>query len=326
MRLFAAVSTLLTSLVVIATASAENAIQLSAGATSAPTRMAGNIDSWAALAIVATALISAWAINHYAARVRTVGTLVSALACLSVAAWFFFYILNTGFLENPKPNQTPLDSAKPALLWIQASLSLVAGLFLLLVFKRRLNDSEMLAISAKNATDRYGSVSRFLHWSIAILFLALIPMGIFTSIIPEDTAYRNAYYVVHKTLGVIVFLLLLLRLIWNGLSPKPALESSLKPIERKLAHGVHVALYLMMIALPLTGFIMTSYHGYPTFFFAWEFGPLWAPSDSATIIWGSLHKYLLPYLLYLILGAHILGALKHRFLDKHSEGMKRMLS
>jgi len=326
MRLITALSTLLFSSIVTANTNPDSAIQLSAGASSAISRMEGNIDSWAALAIVTIALISAWTINHYAAKIRTFGALLSALACLSVAAWFFFYILNTGFLENPKPNQTPLDSAKPALLWIQASLSLVAGLFLLLVFKRRLTDTERLPISVQNATDRYGSVSRFLHWSIAILFLALIPMGIFTSIIPEDTAYRNAYYVVHKTLGVIVFLLLLIRLIWNGLSPKPALESSLKPIERKLAHGVHFALYLMMIALPITGVVMTSYHGYPTFFFAWELPPLWAPSDSATIIWGSLHKYLLPYLLYLILGAHILGALKHRYLDKHSEGMKRILS
>lgn len=80
-----------------------------------------------------------------------------------------------------------------------------------------------------------------------------------------------------------------------------------------------------MVAVPLTGFIMTSYHGYPTFFFAWELPPLWAPSDTATIIWGSLHKYLLPYLLYVVLGAHVLGALKHRFIDKHEDAFKRMV-
>ena len=81
----------------------------------------------------------------------------------------------------------------------------------------------------------------------------------------------------------------------------------------------------MMLAFPLTGFIMTSYHGYPTFFFAWELAPLWSPSDKATIVWGSLHKYLLPYLLYIALGAHILGALKHHFVDRHRHALRRML-
>ena len=150
-------------------------------------------------------------------------------------------------------------------------------------------------------------------------------MGIFTSIIPEGTPWRNAYYVVHKTLGVVLFVLVLVRLAWNRVSPRPALDESLTPAERKLAHGAHVALYAMMLAFPLTGFIMPSYHGYPTFFFAWELAPLWAPSDTATIIWGSLHKYLLPYLIYIVVGAHVLGALKHKYLDKHGDAFTRMV-
>lgn len=305
---------------------ADGAINLAAGGHGPSVRLAGNLDSVIALAIVITSIVTAWSLNYSVPKVRVIGTLLAASACFAVATWFFFFVMGTGFLEHPKPNQTPLDSAKPALLWVQSSIALLSGLLLLIAANRQSKSTETLVLAAKNENDRYGRVSRMLHWTIAILFIALIPMGIFASIIPEGTEYRNAYYVVHKTIGVIVLALLLFRLLWNRKSPRPSLDASLTPREHKLAHGVHIALYLMMFAVPVTGFVMTSFHGYPTFFFVWELPPLWAPSDTATIIWGTLHKYLLPYLLYIILGAHILGALKHHFVDKHDAALKRMVS
>ena len=302
-----------------------NAIQLAAGGTGESVRAAGHLDSWTALAIVLSSLVIAGCLNYSAPRVRAIGSVLAGLACFAVALWFFHFVVASGFLENPKPNQTPLDSAKPSLLWLQGSIAAIAGLYLLAMAYRQGLNTQSLQLTAGNETGRYGWVSRMLHWTIAILFLALIPMGIFSSIIPENTPYRTAYYVVHKTVGVVVFVLVLIRLGWNFISPRPTLDTELTTKERKMAHGVHLLLYLMMIALPLTGFVMTSYHGYPTFFFAWELAPLWAPSDEATIIWGSLHKYLLPYLLYIILGAHVLGALKHRYIDKHSSAFKRIV-
>ncbi len=289
------------------------------------TRLAGNVESWISLAILLTSILTAWAMNYSAPKVRVFGTVLAALGCFGVAAWFFFFVINSGFLEEPKPNQTPLDSAKPTLLWMQAIIALLAGLFLLMVARHQSKSNDILVLKAANEQNRYGRVSRLLHWTIAFLFLALIPMGIFSSIITEGTEYRNAYYVVHKTLGVTVFFLVLLRLVWNRLSTRPVLDASLKPHERKLAHGAHLTLYFMMIFFPITGFMMTSYHGYPTYFFIWELPPLWAQSD-VYIIWGSVHKYLLPYLVYIVLGAHILGVLKHQFIDRHAFAFKRMAS
>jgi len=288
-------------------------------------RLEGDVDSWLALAIVLTSIVTAWAINYGAPKVRVFGTVLAALGCFSVAAWFFFFVVSSGFLEEPKPNQTPMDSAKPALLWIQATIALLSGFFLLLIAGRQSKSNEVLVLSAENEQSRYGRVSRLLHWTIAILILALIPMGIFTSIIPESTEYRNAYYVVHKTIGVTVFFLVLFRLVWNRVSIRPKLDSSLTAREHKLAHRTHITLYFMMLALPVTGYMMTSYHGFQTYFFVWELQPLWEKSD-VYIIWGSFHKYLLPYLIYIVLGAHILGALKHQFLDKNGSAFKRMAS
>ncbi len=326
MHFLPAISIIFLTLGIAAPTLADGAINLAAGGHGPSVRLAGNLDSWIALTIIVSSIATAWFMNYSAPRVRVIGTVLAASGCLAVAAWFFFFVMGTGFLENPKPNQTPLDSAKPALLWMQACIALLSGLLLLLVAYRQSKSKETLVLSAENEHNRYGRVSRMLHWTIAILFIVLIPMGIFSSIIPEGTAYRNAYYVVHKTIGVTVFVLLIARMVWNRMSPRPSLATSLTPREHKLAHGVHIALYVMMFAVPVTGFVMTSFHGYPTFFFAWELPPLWAPSDTATIIWGTGHKYLLPYLLYIILGAHILGALKHHYIDRHEGALKRMVS
>ena len=284
-----------------------------------------NPGAWVSMGIVFLSVLTSWALNYSASRVRVFGTILAAVGCLLLAAWFFLFIINSGILENPKPNQTPLDSAKPSLLWIQSITALLTGLFLLYIASRQSKNTSVLALTAKNESNRYGKVSRMLHWTIAILFISLIPMGIFASMIPEDTEYRNAYYVVHKTIGVTVFLLVIVRLIWNRLSRRPSLDSALTSREEKLAHRAHNTLYFMMLAIPITGFMMTSYHGYETYFFFWEMQPLWEESEIYQV-WGGFHKYLLPYLIYIVLGAHILGALKHQFIDKHANAFKRMVS
>ncbi len=282
-----------------------------------------NFESWIALAIVVMSLVTAWSMNYRTPEVRAFGTMLAALGCFAVVGWFVL-VLGTGVLDDPKPNQAPMDSAKPALLWMQAALALAAALALSWAAMRQLGKTDELDLPARNQDDRYGLVSRVLHWTMAILILALIPIGMFASMIPEDAWFRNQYYVVHKTIGVLVFFLLLARLAWNRNSKRPGLDAPLKPVERRWAHRVHILLYILLLAMPITGWVMTSYHGYPTFFFAWEVDPFWGESD-AYIIWGTFHKYLLPYLLYIILGAHILGALKHQFIDRHSTALKRMV-
>lgn len=289
-------------------------------------RLPGYGESWIALAIVLGSFFAAWFLNHRAPRVRVIGTLLAASGCFAIAGWFFFYVLGTGFMENPKPYDAPMDAAKPALLWLQSLAAMIAGIGLLVVAFRQSKDTSELLLEGVNEENRYGLVSRVLHWTIAILFIAMIPMGIYATMIPEGTSYRLEYYVVHKTIGVLIFALVIFRLIWNQMSKRPQLDTHLKPVERYLAHGAHIALYGLMIGLPITGFIMTSYFGAPTYFFIFELQPLWEPSETAILVWAILHKYLLPYLVFVILGAHVLGALKHQFLDKQGGGLQRMVS
>jgi cytochrome b561 len=284
----------------------------------------GNQASWIALAILITAVSTAWFMNCSTPKMRAFGTFLAALECFAMVIWFE-NVLATGIIENPKPSQTPMDSAKPTLLWIQAGVALVAGLVLFITAFKQSQGSEAITLTAKNEPERYGLVSRMIHWTTAILFISLIPMGIFTSMIPEDAWFRNHYYIIHKSIGVTVFILFFLRVFWNRRSRRPELDVSLKPAERRWAHRAHIALYVMMISIPVTGYFMTSYHGFPTYFFAWELQPFWGQSQ-AYLFWGVFHKYILQYLVYIILGAHIVGALKHHFIDKHASAFKRMVS
>jgi cytochrome b561 len=283
-----------------------------------------HFESWVALAIVIFSFGVAWLLNHRAPKLRASGTLLAALGCFGVVFWFTA-ILDTGVLDNPKPFQTPMDALKPGILWTQAIVALLAGFTLLGVAYRQRKSTEVLKLTSANESARYGRVSRTLHWVTAILFILMVPMGVFASMIPEGVWYRTSYSVVHKTIGLIVLGLFVARLLWNRISKRPELESSLKPVEKKLAHGAHLTLYILMLAVPVTGYFMTSLHGYPSYFFSIEIQPFLAESEAYKY-WGLFHKYILQYLVYLILGAHVLGALKHHYIDKHPAGFKRMVS
>ncbi len=281
-----------------------------------------HFESLIAVMIILTAFLVAWLLNHQRPKFRASGTFLAALSCFAIVAWFVGS-LGTGVIENPKI-QAPMDLAKPALLWMQILVALLGGIALLLIANGQRKQTEELELSARNETGRYGRVSRILHWTTAILFIFMIPTGIFASMIPENMWFRTEYNVIHKTIGLTIFGLVVARLIWNRMSKRPELEASLKPKERKLAHRVHILLYVIMVAIPVTGYVMTSLHAYPSYFFTLKIPPFLPESDSY-IIWGLFHKYLLQYLVYIVLGAHIIGALKHHFIDKHKTAIKRMV-
>jgi len=283
-----------------------------------------HFESMIALAIVVTAALIATLLNHPQPKTRAVGTVLAALSCFGLVAWFVA-ALSTGVIAEPKAFQVPMDGAKPALLWIQMVLAFAGGVALLFTAKQQLKTSSELKLSHANEAERYGRTSRILHWTTAILFIFMIPTGIFSSMIPEDAWFRTEYNVVHKTIGFILFALVLIRLIWNRRSKRPRLSKALKPSERTLAHIAHIMLYGLMLALPITGYLMTSFHGYSSYFFFIEIEPF-LPESKAYIVWGLFHKYLLQYVIYIVLGSHILGSLKHHFVDKHKDALGRMVS
>ena len=103
-----------------------------------------DIGSWVATSFVLISILISWAMNYSNPRIRVFGTFLAALGCLSVSIWFFSFVLSSGILENPKPNQTPMDSAKPAFLWIQALIALFSGIFLLAIARQQSKNNNTL--------------------------------------------------------------------------------------------------------------------------------------------------------------------------------------
>ncbi len=288
-------------------------------------RMAYQADSLTGVLMLAVVVLAAAWLNHASPSRRVVGTFLTAAMTLGIGLMIGWLHL-LGSLDHVRPPFLPTDDLKPNLMRLMGVAFTVGGLFLLLVTYWQTKRSDVLALPSANEQDRYGRATRIIHWTTAILFVALIPMGIFTSMIPEDVWYRQGYYVVHKSLGLTVLLLVVFRLIWHWMSPTPALDSGLKPWERRSAHTAHVLLYILMIGFPITGFVMSTFGGKYSHFFFWDTPLFWAPDADLIVPWALLHKLALPILFYVVFAAHIAGALKHQFVDKHDDAFKRMVT
>lgn len=281
--------------------------------------------SWIALAIITTSVLTAFLLNHTTPAIRTMGTFLASLGCFGVVVWFAI-ISGMGVFEHPRPPVLPVDEAKPLVLSFFSATAFFFGVMLLVVTYWQSKRQDQLCLTWSNEEARFGKASRYLHWITAILFLLLIPLGIFTTLIPEGTWYRKAYYVIHKSIGIVVFLLLFVRLFWHRVSSAPDLDGHLKRWERRMAKIGHFMLYALMLLFPITGFIMSVYLGHPSYFFTWELPLPWPADEDLVFFPGILHKVVLPYMFYLVFGAHLLGALKHRFIDRQKNSFRRIVS
>ncbi|AWZ01629.1 hypothetical protein RHODOSMS8_02099 [Rhodobiaceae bacterium] len=303
----------------------EMTAKLIANAADNDHRMAYQADSIAGVVMLVVVVLAAAWLNHASPSRRVVGTFLTAAMTLGIGLMIGWLQL-LGSLDTVRPPLLPTDDLKPNLMRLLGIAFTIGGLFLLLVTYWQTKRSDVLALQNGNESERYGRATRIIHWTTALLFVALIPMGIFTSMIPEDVWYRQGYYVVHKSLGLTVLLLVILRLFWHRVSPTPGLDSGLKPWERRSAHTAHVLLYILMIGFPITGFVMSTFGGKYSHFFFWDTPLFWAPDADLIVPWAVLHKLALPIIFYVVFAAHIAGALKHRFVDKHDDAFKRMVT
>jgi len=118
-------------------------------------------------------------------------------------------------------------------------------------------------------TDRdYGGLAIALHWLIAVLITALVVVGIYMVGLPDTGFDRKkiTLILVHKEIGVLVLVLATIRLVWRQLNPLPALAETVPEWQQVAAAFVHLCLYAMMLAQPVTGWLMSSAAGIPVDF------------------------------------------------------------
>lgn len=149
----------------------------------------------------------------------------------------------------------------------------------------------------------------------------LFDLGIYTLNLAQEASPRMFYFNLHKSVGVTLLALIAFRVLWRITHRPPAMLASYKAWEKKLATGTHHLLYLLMVAMPVTGVLMTLYSKYGLLWFGMK---VFEGLDNAGLrdIFKELHENIGLILLVIII-LHVVGALKHKFIDK-DETMKRM--
>jgi len=121
-------------------------------------------------------------------------------------------------------------------------------------------------MALKNRAGRYGSVAKFFHWSIFLLFLyQFFGANLMTRLGPGQSAFGwdgNAWYNGHKSIGLVIALLALGRLVWRKATPLLRWHDSLTLVERTISSRLETALYVVMFALPITGYLYVMSGGY----------------------------------------------------------------
>jgi len=194
-----------------------------------------------------------------------------------------------------------------------------------------MNELRDEAVPPLGTNARYSRVAMLLHWLIAACFAFQIGLGLRMDAPPGPEAF--AVYQLHKSVGITILLLTLIRLAWRLTKPAPAFPSTMRPWERRLAASVHAGFYILLIGLPLTGWLIVSSSktAVPTFLYGtvpWPHVPGipgLAPSAKAFVndLSGLGHESLV-YIAYLLLALHIAGALKHQFFERGGD-LARML-
>jgi cytochrome b561 len=178
-------------------------------------------------------------------------------------------------------------------------------------------------MAIRNTTTRWGVVSQFLHWLIVALIVTQVILGNIASDLPIGVK-KLAMFARHKSVGITILGLAVIRLAWRWFNPTPLLPGTLKPYERVLAGLTHAGLYVLLFAMPLTGWMMTSARGFPVSWFGYFQLPDLVPkNDTLYNLMKDTHDTL-AVALYVIVSLHLLAALKHHFVLR-DDVLRRML-
>ena len=180
-----------------------------------------------------------------------------------------------------------------------------------------------------NTQTNFGSIAKALHWATAFLVITLFPLGYYIARLSPDSTQEveRAFFLfsLHKTIGMVVLTLAILRIAWWLFQPRPIPLHTERPLETIIAQTVHWLLYVLILLMPITGWL---HHSATT-----GLADIWGPFPQRvalvpqTIQWeeffGWMH-YASAWLMGLVVALHIAGALKHAIID-NDDTLRRML-
>ena len=173
------------------------------------------------------------------------------------------------------------------------------------------------------STTRYTGVAIGLHWLIAFAIVGTFALGLYMHELPLSPQ-KLKLYSWHKWVGVTIFLCVVLRLGWRLSHRVPELPAAMPAWQRKAAEATHVLLYLLMSAVPLSGWLMSSAKGFQTVWFGvMPLPDLLAKNKELGDLLQEVHE-LLNFSMAALVVAHLGAALKHHFVDR-DDVLSRML-
>ncbi len=171
-------------------------------------------------------------------------------------------------------------------------------------------------IGLKNASRGYGMVAIVLHWLVALCVVGLFALGVWmTELTYYDDWYKRGPDL-HKSIGILLFFMMLARVVWRATNVKPEHEPGTGALTRRMADSVHILLYILLFAIMISGYLISTADGKPIH----VFGLFPVPATISGIsnqedIAGEVHWYLALIVISLA-SLHALAALKHHFIDR----------
>jgi cytochrome b561 len=178
----------------------------------------------------------------------------------------------------------------------------------------------------ENTEDHYGAIAILFHWSVAFLVIGLAALGLYMVTLPDVGFNTKKVTLVlwHKEFGVLAFVLLAARLSWRVTQILPRLVENLPDWQKVAARFVHLSFYALLIALPMTGYLMSSAAGIPVSFFGLLMLPDLIHRDEDLFArYVAIHQFL-GYVLILFIFVHAGAALRHHFVSK-DDTLRKML-
>ena len=162
---------------------------------------------------------------------------------------------------------------------------------------------------------RHSTPAIVLHWLVALLIFAAFPLGVYMHDLPLSPD-KLRFYSYHKWLGITVLLLVAIRLAWRLTHVPPALPASVAAWQRRASVLVHGLLYALMLAIPLSGWLMSSAKGFQTVWFGVLPLPDLVGKDKALgDLLAEVHETL-NFTLLALVAVHVAAALQHHFIER----------
>ena len=172
-------------------------------------------------------------------------------------------------------------------------------------------------MSIRNTENSYGSLAKWFHWIGAILIIGMLIYGTIFSTLVSNEKLKGQLIYIHKSFGLLILTLIIVRWIWRCLNPKPKVLSITNPTLVKATHWFHELLYLAIVIMIASGMLLSGFKHYCIpFFWLFEIKTTWLPKNHAWHeFFEDIHQ-IFAWVITVMLVLHVFVAIRHHVVKK----------